>query len=97
MNIIGGMQCGDKGRVDIRWGSSHSWRGGDRQNDWVWLMQRPGIRYGMLNGRLPWQLQPLFKINLIHDDGALIQYWLSLAWSTIPENLGNVDVVSKFE
>jgi len=29
---------------------SHSWRGGDRRNDWVWEKQRPGRCYGALNG-----------------------------------------------
>jgi hypothetical protein len=33
---------------------SQSWRGGDRQNDWVWVKQCPGRCYGAQNGRLPW-------------------------------------------
>jgi len=41
---------------------SQSWRGGDRRNDWVCVKKRPGRCYGTLNGRLPWQLQQLFKI-----------------------------------
>jgi len=36
---------------------SQSWHGGDGRNDWVWVKQRPGRCYGVLNGRLPWQLQ----------------------------------------
>jgi len=36
---------------------SQSWRGGHRQNDWVWVKQRLGRCYGALNGRLPWHLQ----------------------------------------
>jgi len=40
-----------------RWTESQSWRGGDRQNNWVWVKYRPGRWYGVLNGRLPWQLQ----------------------------------------
>jgi len=40
-----------------RYTESQSWRGGDRQNDWVWVKQRLGRCYGALNGRLPWQLQ----------------------------------------
>jgi len=43
---------------------SQSWRGGDRQNDWVWVKQRPERSYATLNGCLPWQLQRLFKIKL---------------------------------
>jgi len=35
---------------------SLSWHAGNRQNDWVWVMQSPGRSYGTLNGRLPWQL-----------------------------------------
>jgi len=75
---------------------SQSWRRGDRRNDWVWLKQRPGRCYGALNGRLPCQLQRLFKIKLLNEDGAFVEYWLALALTTIPENLGNLDPVSKF-
>jgi hypothetical protein len=75
---------------------SQSWPGGDRWNDWVWVQQRQGRCYGALNGRLPWQLQPLFKITLQYEDGAFIEYWLALALTTIPENSGNLDLVSKF-
>jgi hypothetical protein len=79
-----------------RWTGSQSWRAGDRRNDWVWANQRPGRCYGTLNVRLPWQLQQLFKIKLLHEDGAFVEYWLALALTTIPENLGNFDPVLKF-
>jgi hypothetical protein len=49
----------------------------------------------VLNGCLPWQLQRLFKIKLQNEDGAFIEYWLALALTTIPENSGNLDPVSK--
>jgi len=75
---------------------SQSWHGGDQWNDWVWVKQRPGRCYGALNGRLPWQLQRLFKIKLQNEDGAFVEYWLALALTTIPENSGNLDPVSKF-
>ena len=75
---------------------SQSWRGGDRRNDWVWVKQRPGRCYGALNGRLPRQLQRLFKITLQNENGAFVEYWLALVLTTIPENLGNLDPVSKF-
>jgi len=52
--------------------------------------------YGALNGRLPWQLQRLFKIELQHKDRAFVEYWLALALTTIPGNSGNLDPVSKF-
>jgi len=32
---------------------SQSWRGWDRQTDWVWEMQGLGRCYGTLNGCLP--------------------------------------------
>jgi hypothetical protein len=73
-----------------------SWRGGDRRNDWVWVKQCPGRCYGALNGRQPWQLQRLFKIKLLNEDGAFVECWLALALTTIPENSGNLDPVSKF-
>jgi len=72
-----------------------SWRGGDRQNDWVWLKQRPGRCCGALNGNLPWQLQRLFEIKLQNEDRAFVEYWLALALTTIPENSGNLDPISK--
>jgi len=75
---------------------SQSWRGGDGRNDWVWVKQRLGRCYGALNGRLPWQLQRLFKIKLQIEDGAFVEYWLTMALTTIPGNSGNLDPVSKF-
>jgi len=68
---------------------------GDRWNAWVWVKQRPGTSYGALNGRLSWQLQRLFKIKLLNEDGAFVEYWLALVLTTIPENSGNLDPVSK--
>ena len=50
----------------------------------------------MLNVHLPWQLQRLFKIKLLNEDGALVEYWLALALTTTPENSGNLDPVAKF-
>jgi hypothetical protein len=50
----------------------------------------------MLNGRLPWQLQRLFKIKLQHEYGAFVEYWLALVLTTIPENSGNLDPILKF-
>jgi len=43
-----------------------------------------------------WQLQRLFKIKLQNEDGAFVEYWLALVLTTIPENSGNLDPVSKF-
>jgi hypothetical protein len=75
---------------------SQSWRRGDRQNNWVWVKQCLGRCYGALNGRLPWQLQRLFKIELQNGDGAFVEYWLAMALTTILENSGNLNPVSKF-
>jgi hypothetical protein len=36
------------------------------------------------------------KIKLQNEDGAFVEYWLALALTTIPENLGNFDPVLKF-
>jgi len=62
----------------------------------MWVKQCPGRCYGALNGRLPWQLQRLFKITLQNENGAFVEYWLAMALTTIPENSGNLDPVSKF-
>jgi len=75
--------------------ASQSCRGGNRWNDWVWVKQRPERCYGALNGRLPWQLQRLFKIKLQNEDGACVEYSLALALTTIPGNSGKFDPVSK--
>jgi hypothetical protein len=75
---------------------SQSWRRGNQRNDWVWVKQRPGRCYGALNGLLPWQLQQVFKIKLQNEDRAFVEYCKSLALTTIPENSGNLDPVSKF-
>jgi len=69
---------------------------GDRRNDWVWVKQYPGRCYDVPNGCLPWQLQQLFKIKLLNEDGAFIKYWLALALTTIPEHSGSLDPASKF-
>jgi len=50
----------------------------------------------VLNRHLMWQLQQLFKIKLQNKDGAFIDYWLALTLTIIPENLGNLDPISKF-
>ena len=78
------------------WTGSQSWRGGDRRNNWTWVTQWPGRCYSALNGRVPWQLQRLFKIKLCNEDGAFVEYWLALALTTISENSGNVNPVVKF-
>jgi len=75
---------------------TQSWPGGDRRNDWVWVQQHPGRCYGALNCRFPWQLQRVFKIKPENKDAAFIEYWLALALTTIPENSGELDPVSKF-
>jgi hypothetical protein len=75
---------------------SQSWRRWDRQNDWVWVKQRPGRCYGMLNGRLQCQLQRLFKIKLLNNNEAFVEYQLAVALTRIPENSGNIDLVLKF-
>jgi len=72
---------------------SQSWCREDRRNDWVWVKQCPGRCYVALNGRLPWQLQRLFKIKLQNKDGDFVEYWLALALTTIPENSGNLNPV----
>jgi len=51
---------------------------------------------GALNRSLPWEPQRLFKIKLPNEDGAFVEHWLALALTTIPENSGNLDLVSKF-
>ena len=60
------------------------------------VKQRPGKCYGALNGRLPWQLQLLFKINLLNKDGAFVEYWLALALTPIPENSGTLEPILQF-
>jgi hypothetical protein len=50
------------------WTGGQSWRGGDRQNDWVWVKQHPVRCYGVLNRRPPWPLQRLFNIKLHNED-----------------------------
>jgi hypothetical protein len=65
---------------------SQSWRGRDRLNDWVWVKQHPGRCYGVLNGNLPWQFQRLFKMKLLNEDRAFVEYWLALVLNTIHEN-----------
>jgi len=90
-----GLQ-GDRISEICRCTGSQSWCGGDWRNDWVWVKQRPGRCYGALNGHPPWQLQRLFKIKHLNEDGAFVESWLALALTTIPENSGDLDPISKF-
>jgi hypothetical protein len=75
---------------------SQSLRGNDRRNNWVWVMKRLVRCCGAPNGCLAWQLQRLFKIQLLDEDGAFIECWLAQALTPIPQNLGTLDPVSKF-
>jgi hypothetical protein len=36
------------------------------------------------------------NIKLLNEDGAFVEYWLALALTTTPENLGHMDSVLKF-
>jgi hypothetical protein len=54
----------------------------------VWVHQRSGGCYGALNGSLLSQLQRLFKIKLQNGDAVFVEYWLTLALTTVPENSG---------
>jgi len=74
---------------------SQSWRWGDQRNNWVWEKQCPGMCYVTQNGCIPCQLQRLFKIRLQNKDGAFVPYWLAVALTTIPANLGNLDPILK--
>jgi len=75
---------------------SQSWHGGDQRTDWVWVKQCRGRWYGVLNWCFPWQLQWLFKIKLLNKDEVFVEYWLALALTTVSENSGNLNPVSKF-
>jgi len=76
---------------------SQSWPGWDRRNYCVWVLQRLGRCCGVLNGHLPWQLQRLFKIKLLNEDGAFVEYLLALELTTLPEHLDNLNSASKSE
>jgi hypothetical protein len=73
-----------------------SWRVADRENDCVWAKLRSRRCYGALNWRLPGQLQRQFEIKLQHRDIAFVEYWLTLALTAIPENMGNMDHILQF-
>jgi len=75
---------------------SQSWCGRLRWKDWVWVKNCQGRRHGALNGRLLWQLQQLFKIKLLYDDGSFIEFCIALALTSIPENSGIIDPVWKY-
>jgi hypothetical protein len=65
---------------------SLSCHGEIRQNDLVGLKQRPGTCYSVLIGCLPWQLQRIFKIMSLNEDGAFIEFQLSLELPRICDN-----------
>jgi len=93
------VQCED---LDGEWISQmcrcrwwYSWRGGARGNAWLFVKQSLGRCYFALNGHLPCQMHWLFKIKLLNDHGAFIEYWLALPLPTIHASSGNLDPVSK--
>jgi len=51
--------------------------------------------YGALNGHLPLQLGGLFKIKLLNEDEAFAEDLFRVAHTTIPENSGYLDPISK--
>ena len=71
------------------------WRGAQKRNDWVWVRQRPGPVYGALHGRLPCQLLRLFKMRFRNDSGCWVDHWMAFARTTVVENSGNIDPISK--
>jgi len=75
---------------------SQSWRGGDPQNDWVRVKQRPGRCYDALIGRLPWQPQRLIQLKLVNEDRAFVEYWSARVLTIIPENSVNLYPVLHF-
>jgi len=91
---VEGLEC-DRISHICRCTGSPSWRGGDRRTDWVSVNQPAGRCYSALKGCLPWQVQRLFKIKLLNEDGAFVDYWLALALTTIRANSGNLDRISK--
>jgi len=74
---------------------NQSWHAGDWWNALLWVKQCLGSYYAALNGRLPWQLQRLFNMKLFNEDGDFVRYWSALELTTIAENLGYLDPVSK--
>jgi len=84
---------GERISVIGRCTGSQSWCRGDQWNNLVSETQCPGRCYGAPNGLLPCQLQRLFKIKLLNKDGAFVEYWLTLALTSIPEYFGDLDPV----
>jgi hypothetical protein len=50
----------------------------------------------VLTGGLPWQLQLLFEIQHLNENGALVEYWLALAITTMLEHTSSLDPISKY-
>ena len=86
---------GDKKTQMCRCTGEKPWRGAQKRNDWVWVRQRPGPVYGALRGRLPCQLLRLFKLRFRNDGGIWVDHWMAFALTTVAENSGNVDPISK--
>jgi len=42
------------------------------------------------------ELQQLFKVKLLYEDGAFVEYWSALVLTTMSENSGNLDPVLRF-
>jgi hypothetical protein len=70
-----------------------------RRGPTEWLREgwaRLGTCCIALNGSLLCQQQEQWKIKLLNENGALVEYWLAVVLTTIPGNSGNVDPVSTF-
>jgi len=79
-----------------RYTGGQSWRRRHRRNDWVCEKLYTGSCYGALNGCLLWQLQRLFTIERLNEDGGFVEYWIAMVLTTIPEYSGNLDLILKF-
>ena len=90
---------GEETAQRLRCTGDNGWYSGTARNDWVWVQiaqRRDGkeLPYKALQGRLPYQMLRLFKLQVVHARGS-DTFWLAYVHLTKPANGGMPEKASK--
>lgn len=90
---------GEETAQRLRCTGDNSWYSGTARNDWVWVQiarRQAGkdLPYKALQGRLPYQMLRLFKLQVVHPRGSNT-FWLAYVRLTKPANGGMPEKASQ--
>lgn len=90
---------GEETAQRLRCTGDNSWYSGTARNDWVWVQiarrqEGKELPYKALQGRLPYQMLRLFKLQVVHARGSNT-FWLAYVHLTKPANGGMPEKASQ--